>query len=95
MGRIKESAILETDSSFFRTDRPEGRDSMSKYDALWAWIRENGTEGFLLTFAEIEQIAGLPIDHSFLTCKKELPGYGYRVQKISMKEQTVAFQRLD
>lgn len=43
---------------------------MSKYDALWAWIRENGTDSFNLTFAEIEQIAGLPIDHSFLTYKK-------------------------
>ena len=67
---------------------------MSKYDALWAWIRENGTDSFQLTFAEIEQIAGLPIDHSFLTYKKELMGYGYQVVKISMKEQTVVFQKL-
>lgn len=67
---------------------------MSKYDALWAWIKENGTDSFRLTFAEIEWIGGLPIDHSFLTCKKELPGYGYRVEKISMKERTVAFQKL-
>ena len=67
---------------------------MSKYDALWAWIRENGTDSFQLTFAEIEQIAGLPIDHSFLTYKKELMDYGYQVVKISMKAQTVAFQKL-
>ena len=67
---------------------------MSKYDALWAWIQENGTDSFQLTFAEIEKIAGLPIDHSFLTCKKELTAYGYRVGKISMKVQTVAFQKL-
>lgn len=66
---------------------------MSKYDALWAWIRENGTDSFKLTFAEIEQIAGLSIDHSFLTYKKELMNYGYRVVKISMKEQTVVFQK--
>ena len=45
---------------------------MSKYDALWAWIRENGTDSFNLTFAEIEQIAGVSIDHSFLASKKEL-----------------------
>ena len=68
---------------------------MSKYDALWAWVEKNGQESFKLTFAEIGQIAGLPIDHSFLTCKKELTGYGYQVVKISMKEQTVAFQKLD
>ena len=67
---------------------------MSKYDALWAWIRENGTDSFNLTFAEIEQIAGLPIDHSFLTYKKELMDYGYQVVKISMKEQSVDFQKL-
>lgn len=68
---------------------------MKKHDALWAWIQENGTDSFLLTFAEIEKIAGLPMDHSFLTCKKELTAYGYQVGKISMKAQTVAFQKLD
>ena len=67
---------------------------MSKYDALWAWIRENGTDSFYLTFAEIEQIVGVSIDHSFLTYKKELMNYGYKVGKISMKEQTVVFQKL-
>ena len=67
---------------------------MSKYDALWAWIKDNGTDSFQLTFAEIEQIAGLPIDHSFLTYKKELMDYGYQVGKASMKEQTVFFQKL-
>ena len=67
---------------------------MSKYNALWAWIQENGTDSFQLTFAEIEKIAGLPIDHSFLTYKKELTAYGYKVGKISMKAQTVAFQKL-
>ncbi len=64
---------------------------MSKYGPLWNWIRENGIESFSLTFAEIEKIAGLPIDHSFLTYKKELPAYGFEVKKISMKEQKVSF----
>lgn len=68
---------------------------MSKYNALWGWIKENGTDSFKLTFAEIQQIAGLPIDHSFLTYKKELKDYGYQVGKISMKAQTVEFQKLD
>lgn len=67
---------------------------MSKYDPLWKYIQENGTERFRLTFAEIEEILGFPIDHSFLTYKKELPEYGWRVGKISMKEQTAAFERL-
>ena len=60
---------------------------MSKYDALWKWIGENGTDSFRLTYAEIEKIAGLPLDHSFLKFKKELVDYGYEVVKISMKEQ--------
>ena len=68
---------------------------MSKYDTLWAWISENGTDSFKLTFAEIGQIAGAPIDHSFLTFKKELLPYGYKVGKISMKAQTVTFERTD
>ena len=43
---------------------------MSKYEPLWNWIQENGTDSFKLTFDEIEKIAGLPIDHSFLAYKK-------------------------
>ena len=66
---------------------------MSKYNPLWNWIKENGTDRFQLTYSEIENIAGFPIDHSFLTDKKELNQYGYRVRKISMKEQTVAFEK--
>ena len=67
---------------------------MGKYDALWAWIQENGTDRFRLTFDEIARINGLPIDHSFLKYKKDLMNYGYQIVKISMKEQTVAFQKL-
>ena len=66
---------------------------MSKYDVLWSWIKENGTDSFKLTFAEIENITGFSIDHSFLTYKKELISYGYQVGKISMKEKTVLFQK--
>ena len=39
---------------------------MSKYTPLWAWIRENGSTSFQLSFAEIETICGAPLDHSFL-----------------------------
>ena len=67
---------------------------MSKYDSLWKWIQKNGDGKFSLTYAEIEKIAGLPIDHSFLTYKKELTEYGYKVGKISMKEQKVLFEKV-
>ena len=67
---------------------------MSKYNALWEYIQKNGQQSFQLTFEEIQNIAGLPIDHSFLKYKKELTEYGYEVGKISMKKQTVIFNRI-
>ena len=66
---------------------------MSKYDALWAYVQKDGSPTLKLTFAQIQDIAGIPIDHSFLKYKKELADYGYQVVKISMREQTVVFQR--
>lgn len=68
---------------------------MSKYDALWDYVQRNGRQSLKLTFEEIQDIAGIPIDHSFLTYKKELTAYGYEVGKISMKEQTVIFNKID
>ena len=67
---------------------------MSKYDALWRSVAQCGKPSLLLTFAEIASIAGVPIDHSFLTYKKELLTYGYTVAKISMKAQTVLFSKV-
>ena len=64
---------------------------MSKYDALWTYIQGLNEEKLVLRFADIEQIAGTPLDHSFLTYKKELTQYGYAVGKISRKAQTVLF----
>ena len=66
---------------------------MSKYDPLWTAIGRCKEDNFTLTYAEIEDILGFPIDHAFLTFKKELSAYGYAVGKISMKAQTVAFKR--
>ena len=68
---------------------------MSKYDALWAYVQEDGSPTLKLTFGQIQEIAGIPIDHSFLKYKKELTDYGYQVGKISMKEKTVLFHKVD
>lgn len=68
---------------------------MSKYNSLWEYVKKNGNKSFKLTFDEIKGIAGIPIDHSFLNYKKELTEYGYQVGKISMKEQTVVFNKID
>lgn len=67
---------------------------MSKYEPLWKWIEEKGQDSFKLTYAQIEEILEFPIDHSFLKYKKELLEYGYRVGKISMKEENVTFERV-
>ncbi len=68
---------------------------MSKYDALWEYMQKNGQESLQLTVEEIQEIAGVPIDHSFLKYKKELTEYGYQVGKISMKNETVLFTKVD
>ena len=64
---------------------------MSKYDALWGSIRERGQPRLTLSFDTVEELAGVPLDHSFLNCKKELTAYGYAVSRISMKNRTVLF----
>ena len=68
---------------------------MGKYNSLWEYVQKKGTNSFKLTFEEIQNIAGIPIDHSILKNKKEMTEYGYEVGKISMKEQTVLFNKLD
>ena len=68
---------------------------MSKYNALWEYIQKSESQSFMLTFEEIQNIAGIPIDHSFLKSKKELLEYGYQVGKISMKEQRVVFNKIN
>lgn len=68
---------------------------MSKYNSLWEYVQKNGSQAFKLTFKEIQDIAVIPIDHSFLKYKKELIEYGYQVGKISMKEQTVIFDKIN
>ena len=66
---------------------------MSKYQPLWEHIQTINADKLSLSYGEIESILGFPIDHSFLTYKKELLDYGWNMKKISMKEQTVLFER--
>ncbi len=66
---------------------------MSKYTSLWEYIKNSKEDNLELTFKEIEIIIGQTIDNSFLSYKKELTEYGYKVGKISMKMQTVTFEK--
>ena len=67
---------------------------MSKFNLLWNYVQQSGRDSLKLTFTEIESILGTPIDRSFLKYKKELTKYGYQVGRISMKEQTVMFHKI-
>ncbi len=67
---------------------------MSKYNPLWAYIKENGSNQIKLTFSDIEEILTFPIDHSFLNFKKELTQFGYEVGKISLKENHITFNKI-
>lgn len=66
---------------------------MSKYQPLWEHIQAIDADKLSLSYSEIQSILGFPIDHSFLTYKKELLDYGWNVKKIFMKEETVLFER--
>lgn len=67
---------------------------MSKYNALWEYVQKSNDAQIKLTFDEIKDIVGIPIDHSFLNYKKECTLYGYQVGKISLKEKTVLFSKI-
>jgi len=67
---------------------------MSKFEPLWKYIKDTNVEEGIISFEEIEKILSFPIDHSFLTFKKELIEFGYEIGKISMKNKTVSFKKL-
>lgn len=66
---------------------------MSKYSVLWEYVFASGKDELSLSFDEFGQICGFPIDHSLLTYKKELSGFGWSLKKVSMKEKAVTFER--
>ena len=45
---------------------------MSKYSELWKYVSEKDGDELSLSFDEIESVAGVALDHSFLNYKKEL-----------------------
>ena len=69
---------------------------MSKYFPLWQEVARSmqGVNKLMLTFEEVRDVLGFEIDHLFLDCKKELEEYGYKVGKISLKEQKITFEKI-
>ncbi len=72
---------------------------MSKYNDLWIYIdlifRQKNKEKIELSFNQIKDAIGFEIDHSFLNYKKELLDYGYKVEKIKLKDKKIVFSKLD
>lgn len=68
---------------------------MSKYDPLWAYVKERDEYLLELTFEEAEQILGFPVKGSLVTNKAELLEYGYEVVKMLKGEKVVIFRKLD
>jgi hypothetical protein len=68
---------------------------MSKYDPLWKHFQANGSDVLKLSFEDVQKILGFPIDHSFLTYKKEEGQFGYKAGKISLKDKHITFNKLE
>ena len=66
---------------------------MSKYEPLWNYLKNNNKDNYKLSYEKIINTLGFRIDHPFLKYKKELKEYGYEVGKISIKEQTIIFNK--
>lgn len=70
---------------------------MSKYDPLWKWIKENGTDSFRLTFEEIMmkkyRSILLIIAVLFLllstACERKLPDHGGQAPAVAVFQATV------
>lgn len=71
---------------------------MSKYDILWQKIKEifdsQNLNVLTLTFAEVEKLGNVKIDHSLLSCKKDLLLFGVEIKKISLKNKEITFKKI-
>ena len=66
---------------------------MSRYTPLWEYVAMMDRDELTLAFRDIAATLGFSVDHAFLRFKKELTQYGFRVGKVSMRDQTVTFLR--
>lgn len=68
---------------------------MSKYDPLWAYVKERDEYLLELTFEEAEKVLGFPVKGSLVTNKAELLDYGFEVVKMLKGEKVIIFRKLD
>lgn len=67
--------------------------AVDKYSKLWEYVSSQNKDALELTFDQIGEISGVPIDHSFLSYKKNLLPYGFEVDHVFMKKELVRFKR--
>lgn len=67
--------------------------TMDKYYKLWEYVINANKFPLTLSFDEIKIIADVDIDHSFLKYKKELLKYDIKVEKVSLKERKIIFNK--
>lgn len=67
---------------------------MSKYSPLWEHVEKTNIFPLTMSFENIRNVLGFEIDHSFLNCKKEAKDHCFAVKKISLKEKSVTFDKL-
>lgn len=72
---------------------------MSKYNDLWIYVdlifKQTGKENLEFSFSQIKDAAEIELDHSFLNFKKELLEYGYKVEKIKLKDKKIVFSKVN
>ena len=66
LGKSCRRSVLVAAPGAFIQKTVRGGGKMSKYDALWRYIRDSGEPKLTLGFDEIGQIAGVSLDHAFL-----------------------------
>lgn len=63
----------------------------SNYQPLWEYVVKAEKFPLKMTFKEIEILLGIPLNHAFLSEKKQLLKIGIVVEKISLKEKYIIF----
>ena len=66
---------------------------MQQFQPLWEFINAQNRTECKLSFDSIESILGFPLDHSFLSAKKQLNAYGFRVKKFYLAEKTEHYKK--
>jgi hypothetical protein len=78
-----------------------------KYRQLWRWLQDQGRDEISLTFADIEQVLGMPLPHSARRHPTHWYGYegtalgrairdaGWRASQVNLTDETVLFIRND